>query len=90
MTSIEVRPAGGDEYEVAVHSSGARTVHRVRVSEAERMKYGAGATAERLLEESFRFLLEREPATSILSRFDLSTIERYFPEYASEIRKRVG
>jgi hypothetical protein len=33
------------------------------------------------LQASFEFLLEREPASSILSRFALPVIERYFPEY---------
>ena len=89
MTTIQVRPTDGNEYEVTVEDSG-RTVHRVRVSKAEHSRYGPAATAERLVEESFQFLLEREPATSILSRFELSVIERYFPEYPTEIRKRLG
>jgi len=40
---------------------------------------------ESLVERSFRFLLEREPASSIMSRFELSIIQNYFPEYESEI-----
>lgn len=90
MASIQVGEAGNDEYEVIVNSAGTRTVHRVRMSQADHARYGVpGVTPERLLEESFRFLLEREPATSILSRFDLSVIERYFPEYSEEIRRRL-
>jgi hypothetical protein len=38
------------------------------------------------LAESFRFLLEREPNTSILPSFDLPLIGGYFPEYEQEIR----
>jgi hypothetical protein len=34
-------------------------------------------------------LLEREPKESILNRFDLSVISRYFPEYEREIKKRL-
>lgn len=37
--------------------------------------------AQKLVRESFRFLLEREPAGSILHTFDLKEIETYFPEY---------
>ncbi|HKE87714.1 MAG TPA: hypothetical protein VKB50_28365 [Vicinamibacterales bacterium] len=48
-----------------------------------------GASPERLIEASFEFLLEREPASSILSTFALPVIERYFPEYPAEIRKRL-
>jgi hypothetical protein len=90
MTDIRVKSVGGDEYEVTVSAAGERTTHRVRVTERDRLQYGPDATAERLLEESFRFLLEREPPSSILSRFDLPVIGKYFPEYAAEIRKRVG
>ena len=38
---------------------------------------------------AFRFLLEREPPESILSRFDLTVIERYFPNYRGEIARRL-
>ena len=62
------------------------TTHRVRVSRAERERYGGGDVAD-LVRRSFEFLLAREPNTSILREFDLSTIERYFPEYPAEIRR---
>lgn len=47
-----------------------------------------GATeidVEDLLVQSFEFLLEREPQGAIMSRFDLMTIETYFPSYPDEI-----
>ena len=42
------------------------------------------------MQESFAFLLEREPASSILGQFELTVIGRYFPEYEQEIRRRLG
>lgn len=42
-----------------------------------------------LVEQSFWFLLEREPQGSILSRFALTDIERYFPEYLAVIGRGV-
>jgi hypothetical protein len=45
---------------------------------------------ERVVRESFRFLLERERATSILTHFSLSDISRYFPEYPSELAHRLS
>ena len=63
----------------------ALTAHRVRVSLAELDRYGGGDVAD-LVRRSFEFLLAREPNTSILRHFSLSTIERYFPEYGTEIR----
>lgn len=38
---------------------------------------------------SFEFLPEREPASAILSEFDLPVISRYFPEYEGEIRQKL-
>lgn len=48
-----------------------------------------GTDDERLVHESFVFLLEREPPSSILKRFSLDVIGRYFPEYPEEIRRRL-
>jgi hypothetical protein len=45
---------------------------------------------ERLVHETFAFLLEREPRSSILARFDLPVVARYFPEYPAEIRRRLS
>ena len=41
---------------------------------------------EELILFSFKFLLERENNTSILSNFNLETIQNYFPEYKNEIK----
>jgi hypothetical protein len=46
--------------------------------------------SERLVRETFAFLLEREPRSSILARFDLAVVARYFPEYPAEIRRRLA
>ena len=34
---------------------------------------------------AFRFLLDREPKESILRRFDVAVISRYFPEFEREL-----
>ena len=87
--SITVKHLADGEWLVAVDSSGT-TEHRVRVTPGDLERFGAGRSVEELLEESFRFLLEREPNTSILSRFDLPLINRYFPEYEREIQDRLA
>lgn len=46
-------------------------------------------TPGQLVEETFRFLLEREPKESILPTFDLDTVSNYFPEYEQEISGRL-
>jgi len=85
--AVSVRESGdGWLAEVTVRDP-ATTTHRVRVSKTEHERYGTGDVAE-LVRRSFEFLLAREANTSILREFDLSAIERYFPEYAREIAPR--
>jgi hypothetical protein len=86
---IEVKHSAGDEWVVSVHEA-VLTHHRVRVTKADIQRFAEGRTPEELLKESFRFLLEREPNTSILSSFDLPLILRYFPEYEREICARLS
>lgn len=85
---IEVKHSSGDEWMVTVQGN-VTTHHRVRVSKANVATFGSGTTVEELLQESFRFLLEREPNSSILPSFDLPLIGRYFPEYEQEIKARL-
>ena len=86
------RPKGGGwECSVVVAHSGARTEHVVTVSGASLARWAAGSTeedVEDLVRRSFEFLLDREPPTSILRRFELSVIETYFPEYDELMRNR--
>lgn len=43
---------------------------------------------DELIRRTFEFLLERESKESILKKFDLIEIKKYFPEYEDEIKKR--
>ncbi len=84
---IRIEPISGEQWLVTV-SGKTKTQHRVSVSAAEVQRYGRGsASPPELLDASFRFLLEREPNTAIMSAFELSVISRYFPEYEDEIAK---
>ena len=49
-----------------------------------------GTDDEARVRESFVFLLEREPPSSIMKSFSLDVISRYFPEYPEEMRRRLG
>jgi hypothetical protein len=44
---------------------------------------------EQVIQAAFDFLLEREPASAILSQFDCSVIRRYFPEVDRELPKKL-
>ena len=77
-------------YEVIVAGE-PETSHRVTLTqEYYRELCGGTVTHEWVLIQSFRFLLEREPATAILAEFELSVIGDYFPEFESEIKQRLA
>lgn len=88
---IEVRQTGTDdpmEFSVTVREGGAETRHRVTLSQPTYDKLTSGKVSpERCIEAAFEFLLEREPKESILSRFDVTVISRYFPEFEKEFSR---
>ncbi len=73
-------------FEVVVREGKGETRHQVTMSRdtCERLTSGKH-TPERCLEAAFKFLLDREPKESILRRFDVTAIARYFPEFEQEI-----
>jgi hypothetical protein len=90
MADIRVEPQAANRYRVTVTDERGSSIHAVKVSTGQASQLGGGASAQDLVEESFRFLLERESKESILRDFDLSVIADYFPEYPQEIRLRLG
>ncbi len=90
MARIDVhctRTVDGYRCDVDVADQGSMTHHTVEVSTAELERWGRGRSAEALVEDSFRFLLDREPKESILRTFKLSVITRYFPDYERAITR---
>jgi hypothetical protein len=90
MAKIEVDKIDAGRFRVRVIEGKGESTHEVTLDP----KYSAKLVAETvspetLIRKSFEFLLEREPKESILSRFDLAVISRYFPEYEREIKKRL-
>lgn len=72
-------------FAVTVREGASVTHHDVTLSDELARRLGRGETVESLIEAAFRFLLEREPKESILARFDVSVIGRYFPEFEREL-----
>ena len=69
----------------------AGTSHQVSVPAGYPASLGCGhVDPGELVRASFEFLLEREPATSILRKFSLDVISQYFPGYPAEVRARLG
>jgi hypothetical protein len=89
MPEIEVVKKDDETYEVTVKDS-TITTHTVTLTQAYYQKLTEGKiSTKRLIAESFEFLLEREPNTMILSRFDLPVIGEYFPEYEKVMVKQL-
>ena len=80
--TLDVEPLGGDRWRVRVAG---RTEHEVtaRPDSLRRAAAGEGEAPDTTLRRTFAFLLEREPAESILRRFSLDDVARYFPEFWS-------
>lgn len=67
------------------------TSHRVIVPPTLLEDWGLeDEDGEAVVRESFAFLLEREPASSILPEFSVAIIARYFPEYTEELPDRLN
>jgi hypothetical protein len=86
---IEVRRTKRDdpsEFKVTVTEGSTQTRHRVTMTDAVYCELTDGAASrERVIEAAFAFLLEREPKESILSRFDVTVISRYFPSFEEDL-----
>ncbi len=82
---IEVSKNSETEFEVRVLVGNGESRHLVTVKPETLESVAGGRSAEELIRASFEFLLEREPKEAIMSRFDLTVISRYFPEYEAEI-----
>jgi hypothetical protein len=91
MADISISPSAPREFQVQVREGGRETTHQVTVPR----RLGEGLELrdddlERVVLESFRFLLERERAASILTRFSLGDISSFFPEYPNELARRLS
>jgi hypothetical protein len=86
---IKVERAGESdplEFEVIVSLGSGETRHHVTMARdtCQRLTMGT-RTPELCIEATFQFLLDREPQQSILPRFDITVISRYFPEFEREL-----
>ena len=86
---VERQPDG--VFRVQVREADTATTHVVKVRPDYLQKLSRGGiSAEQLVRRSFEFLLEHEPKEAILAEFDLAVIQRYFPDYEKEIRRRLA
>jgi hypothetical protein len=83
METIEVSAIEARRYRVRAGGGS----FEVRADETLAAELGA-PNLEALVRASFEFLLERESVSSILPSFELTVIERYFPEWRATMRRR--
>jgi hypothetical protein len=88
---IQVEQIGDGEFRVRIVEGASQSAHRVTLKPEDYDRLTAGRVEPKeLVRRSFEFLLENEPKESILPRFDLSVIDRYFPQFEHEIRRRLS
>lgn len=89
MVDIAITPKGPEQFEVVLDGAHTYAVTVPPSFVGDRLKL-TGVDAETVVRESFVFLLEREPPSSIMQSFSLDVISRYFPEYHDEMRRRLS
>ena len=85
--SVSIKKRTDDVFQVTVADS-ITTTYEVTVNDQSLTDLTDDkVTKEQLLEFSFNFLLDREPNTSILSKFDINVISKYFSDYRDEVKR---
>jgi hypothetical protein len=91
MTDIVITPLEPGRFRAELTGGHLTTSHRVVVPDGLLNELGVpGVDSERVVLETMRFLLEREPATSILPEFSLEDVPRYFPDFFEKLRLRLS
>ena len=90
MSEITITAMEPGRYGVQVTEGDTTTSHRVTVPDALLDDLGLDdVDPELVVRETFGFLLDREPATSILDEFSLDQVPDFFPDYHDELRSRL-
>ena len=85
--TILIKELSDEKFQVTVSTKNS-TSHIVTLTDDTYQNLTNGKVSKKkLIEFSFKFLLEREPNTSILSSFELSVISTYFPEYIKTVKE---
>lgn len=95
MARIDVRQTQSNddrfEFAVTVEEAGDTSRHQVTLATSDYQRWGVSSDSpEGFVARCFEFLLEREPKDSILSRFDVSQILSYFPDFDEQMRRPGG
>ena len=85
--TILIKELSDETFQITVSKKNP-TSHNVTLTDDTHQNLTNGKVNKKeLIEFSFKFLLEREPNTSILSSFELSVISSYFTEYIKTVKE---
>ena len=88
--TILIKELSDEEFQVAVNEKNSTSHHVTLTDDTHQNLTNGKVNKKELIEFSFKFLLEREPNTSILSSFELSVISEYFPEYIKTVKEWIA
>jgi hypothetical protein len=83
MVEIVTQAIDGKGWQADVTVDSQRYSYQVTVPDDLAERVGADPAA--IVRATIAFLLDREPPTSILPRFDCSVVAGYFPDYEAEL-----
>lgn len=92
ITVSRIASSPNFELAVVVQEGRGETRHIVTLDLDTLTRLGGATdvTPEDFVHAVFEFLLEREPKEAILSRFDVTVVARYFPEFDTAILTYLG
>ncbi len=83
---INIDQKDENTFEVTIEEEGSKSTKTVTLDDKYHKKTTGGIIPkEETIKKSIEFLLEREPKESIMSKFNLKDIVKFFPEFESYI-----
>jgi hypothetical protein len=87
---VEVHPHGEETYAVKVMAS-KNTEHIVLLEDDYYMELtGGDILPEELIQNAIQFLLEKESIEEIEGKFDLTYVQRLFPDFEARMKQRAS
>jgi len=74
-------------FEVTINEDLSSTRHLVTMEKDFYKDLNSQITPDKIIEKSFRFLLTKESKEMIYSKFDVSVISNYYPEFLEHLQE---
>ena len=90
VKQLDSKNEGAFLFDVQVNEDSSSTRHTVTMDEDYYRDLKTDTAVEEIIRETFLFLLDREPKEMILSRFDITVVSHYFPEFEDFLEDRIS